>query len=147
MTTFVGDQEDFAKVLAELVELDYDAVEAYDAAINRVKNEKYKVVFKEFRSDHAKHIGELNAILVNHGQKAVSGPSMVKQWITKGRVVMANMIGDENILKAMYENEKDTNAAYGKANDHKSKWVDAEEVVSKGLSDERKHKEWLEQQI
>ncbi|AFC70705.1 hypothetical protein MC5_01535 [Rickettsia australis str. Cutlack] len=35
MTTLVRTQNNFADAIKELVELDYDAIEAYKAAINR----------------------------------------------------------------------------------------------------------------
>ena len=37
MTTLVGTQTKFVKAVRELVELDFDALEAYNAAINRLK--------------------------------------------------------------------------------------------------------------
>ena len=38
MTTLVGTQKNFA---SELIELDYDAIEAYKAAINRLENKRF----------------------------------------------------------------------------------------------------------
>ncbi len=66
MATLVGTQESFKKAVQELVELEYDAVEAYEAAINRTENEKYKKHFQEFKSDHEKHIKALNEALEKH---------------------------------------------------------------------------------
>lgn len=42
MVTLVGMQDDFGTTLKDLVELEYDAVEAYEAAINRLDNKEYK---------------------------------------------------------------------------------------------------------
>ncbi|KJV81801.1 hypothetical protein RHORCCE3_0998 [Rickettsia hoogstraalii str. RCCE3] len=36
MTTLVGIQNNFADAIKELIELDYDAIEAYKTAINRI---------------------------------------------------------------------------------------------------------------
>ncbi|OAQ22089.1 hypothetical protein K457DRAFT_131499 [Linnemannia elongata AG-77] len=56
MVTLVGTQEDFLKALTELIELDYDAVEAYQAAIERIKDPVYKENLEEFQQDHKRHI-------------------------------------------------------------------------------------------
>ena len=42
MATLVGTQTKFVDALKELAELDHDAIEAYEAAINRLENEFYK---------------------------------------------------------------------------------------------------------
>lgn len=44
MATLVGTQKNFADALKALIELDYDAIEAYKAAIDRLENENYKNV-------------------------------------------------------------------------------------------------------
>lgn len=49
MSTAVGKQEDFSSALIELVELDYDAVEAYEAALKRLEDEKYRNMLEKFK--------------------------------------------------------------------------------------------------
>ncbi len=144
MATLVGTQASFADALKELIELDYDAKEAYDAAIERITNPDYKSQLQKFKTDHERHIQELNAILRAHGEESVDGPS-AKQWLTKGKVVLANLIGDETIMQAMRTNEEDTNTAYERVNNHKDKWSDAVEALKQGLLDERHHKKWIEE--
>lgn len=143
MVTKVGLQTDFADALRDLTELDYDAIEAYDVAINRVDNIEYKTKLTEFRDDHRRHVEENSALLASHGEEAPAGPSG-KQWLTKGKVVLADMIGDTTILVAMRSNEIDTNTAYERLNAHEGRWEDSLEFLSRGLSDERRHKAWLE---
>ncbi len=143
MTTLVGTQEHFKDALYELCELDYDAIEAYEAAINRVDNAEYRSKLTEFKNDHQRHVQEITALLESHQEKAPDGPSL-KQLLTQGKVVLANMLGDEAILKAMISNEVDTNTAYERINSHKYIWPDSVEILSRGWADERRHKQWLE---
>lgn len=144
MATLVGTQSDFTKVIKELVELDYDAKEAYEAAINRLNNTSYKIQMQQFKEDHERHIQELNELLAAHDKEKVKGPS-TKQWLTKGKVVISGLAGDDiTILRAMHTNEQDTNTAYTRANNHDGKWEDAEEVLKDALADERRHKKWIE---
>ena len=142
----IRNQNDFAEVLRQLAELNFDVVESYNAAINRVRSENYQAKLKEFKADHIRHISQINEILMNHSHKNVEGPSM-KQWITKGRVVMADIVGDKNISKAMHENEKDTDAAYNKANNHKDRWSDCVNLLSTGINDEKSHTFWFEHNV
>lgn len=146
MTTLVGIQNNFVDAIKELVELDYDAIEAYEAAINRITDENYKTQLQRFKEDHERHVKELNELLLKHKEEKVTGPSS-KQWLTKGKVVLATQIGDKAILQAMLSNEKDTNTAYERLNNHTDKWDDAEKILEQGFKDEQKHKKWIENQL
>jgi rubrerythrin len=143
MTTLVGTQNKFEDALYELCELDFDAVEAYEAAINRLKKESFKQKLMEFKKDHERHITEISTLLEEHQIKAPEGPSL-KGLLTQGKVIFTNLIDDEAILEAMLTNEEDTNTAYERLNSHLGKWEDASDVLKNGLADEKKHKQWLE---
>ena len=140
----VGMQGDFSSALKDLIELDYDAVEAYEAAINRLDNEDYKKALTEFKQDHERHISELSDLLREHGETPPKGASIGKQWLTKGKVLLGNIIGDDAILAAMKSNEIDTNTAYERMSIHDKIWDNAKDIIKAGLEDERRHKDWLE---
>lgn len=96
----------------------YDALAAYDAALSRLDNEDYKNSFTSFKEGHERHITELSSFLAHKGETVSTGPS-AKSYLTQGKVILANLIGDETILRAMSRNEIDTNTAYGKINNYK----------------------------
>ena len=144
MVTLVGFQENFADAVKELIELDYDAVEAYKVACNKLTNNLYKDKLKEFKEDHEKHIEDLTQLLARHNIIAHGGPSIGNQWITKGKVILGSLVGDNNILKAMLSNEIDTNVAYERMRIHENLWDDATSIITSGLEDEKKHKAWFE---
>lgn len=146
MVTMVGKQAEFSDAIKELIELDYDAVEAYEAAISRLENTVYKGKLSEFLNDHKRHIKEFTTLLKKHNTDAPNSPSAGKQWLTKGKVVLANLIGDDAILSAMLSNEEDTNTAYERMNERTDKWDDSKDILRRGLEDERQHKKWFEQQ-
>ncbi|WP_058533894.1 DUF2383 domain-containing protein [Legionella saoudiensis] len=143
MTTLVGTQKEFHDALYELCELDYDAIEAYKAAINRLENNAYKNVLTEFLYDHERHVQELTNILRSRQHPFPDGPGM-KEYLAQGKVVLANLMGDRAILKAMVSNEVDTNTAYERVNNYSDIWPDALAILQRGLEDERRHKQWLE---
>lgn len=146
MTTFVGTQERFIDAVRSLIELDYDAIEAYDAAIHRLENANYKTQLKEFKEDHERHVRELSALLRKHRQEPPAGPSL-KRVLTKGKVVVANIAGDKAILKAMLDNEEDTNQAYQTMLDRLDDWEDSKDILMRGLHDEKKHKTWIKKVV
>lgn len=146
MVTLVGTQTNFIDAIKELVELDYEAVEAYEAAVNRLEDEDYKHQLQEFKNDHHSHIFELSEALNKNNHTPPTGPS-AKQFLTQGKVVLANLFGDKAILRAMRSNEVDTNTAYERIVTHKDIHPDFEAIVQKGLADEKRHKAWLEKTI
>lgn len=144
MATLVGTQTDFADAIKQLIELDYDAAEAYATAYNKLNNDIHKIKIREFQRDHEQHAAQLTELLENHNVSAPSGPSVGKQWLTKGKVIIAGLMGNTEVLKAMLDNEVDTNTAYERMLRHENMWSDAISIIRRGLEDEKKHKSWLE---
>jgi rubrerythrin len=146
MVTFTGTQSDFFDALKDLVELELDAIGAYQAAIDRLDSEEYKKQLEKFKSQHLKHVEELSKYLNNNNKDVPKEPS-TKQWLTKGKTILASLIGDKTILKAMHSNEEDTNTAYERMNNRNDVPSDIKDQLSNFFSDEKNHKLWLEQEI
>jgi uncharacterized protein (TIGR02284 family) len=147
MVTLIGTHEDTVEgLLYNLIELDYDAAEAYEAAINRLENNEYKERLRGFRVDHLHHIENLGQILRGMGKDVPKGPDM-KKILTQGKVVIANLFGDKGILAAMKTNEDDTNTAYERALEFKFLTSDIRKTLQTNLNNERTHRAWIEQQI
>lgn len=72
---------------------------------------------QEFRDDHKRHIKELSEVLRAHKEDAPETPSL-----TKGKVILADLIDKEAILSAMKSNECDTNTAYERMMERTDKW-------------------------
>lgn len=147
MVTFVGTQKDFAEALKEVVELDYAAADAYEAAIERLENTAYQAKLREFKKDHERHIEEISALLKKNKHEAPQKGDTAKEILTTGKVILANMVGDNTILQAMKSNEMDTNTAYERLEAHEGKWPEAKDIIHKSLQDEKRHKAWLENTI
>lgn len=146
MVTMVGTQTNFIDAVYALIELDYDAAEAYQAAIDRLDNQDYKLALAKFKADHERHIAELSALLRKHNEKVPDGPD-AKRFLAQGKVFLANLAGDKAILMAMHSNEVDTNTAYERVCKHESITPEFEAVVQKGWEDEKRHKAWIEQAL
>jgi rubrerythrin len=147
MVTMVGKQHAFGEAMIALLELEYDALEAYETALERIST-PYKNELTAFTSEHRRHISELTRLLTEHQQPNIpTGPSGGKHLLTKGKVVLGSLVGDKAILMAMHSNEEDTNTAYERMVSRTDKWPDAEIMINQALNDEKKHKAWLEQII
>lgn len=144
MVTFVGTQEDFAESIKNLIELEYDTIEAYEEAISRLEVESNKLKLREFCQDHEQHVLALSELLLNHKEQVPVKSGIIKNWISKGKVIIADLIGDSSILLAMASNETDTNKAYERMNARHDRWDDSKEILKIALADEKMHKEWLD---
>jgi len=146
MVTTVGNEDSLAKRLSHLIELDYDAIAAYEAAIDRVDDAQSKERLAEFMADHQKHTENLGEHLREMGEQ-VPTKGNAKAMLTKGKVVMADLMGDKAILQAMKTNEDDTNSAYEHATKHDDMASGLRDTVQSNLEDERRHRQWIEQRI
>jgi uncharacterized protein (TIGR02284 family) len=146
MVTFAGSQSNFFEALYRVIELDFDAVKAYQAAIERLDDEDYKETLGEFMEDHQRHIDELSAYLRKEGKQPPVGADM-KSILTQGKVVIAGLASDQAILRAMLSNEEDTNTAYERISSHPDKPQELNDVLNKALQDEHRHREWVKQEL
>lgn len=146
MATLIGNETAFLDTLNNLIELDFDAIEAYQAAIDRLDDGTAKEQLRQFMGDHQRHTRELGEIVRELGGTPPTQGDF-KRYLTKGKVVLAEIAGDKGILQAMKSNENDTNTAYERAlqrNDIQSR---AQNVLQRNLEDERRHRAWIEERL
>jgi bacterioferritin (cytochrome b1) len=146
MATMVGLRGDVAAVLHQLIELDYDAVEAYRAAIDRLHDTDAKNALTEFMHDHERHVADLGAELRGLGREPPRGPDL-KRVLTEGKVVVAGLLGDRAVLMAMKTNEDDTNVAYERVAARSDLTAEQLLLVRRNLTDEKRHRTWIEQRL
>lgn len=146
MATTVGTEGTLTQRLTHLITLDYDAIEAYEAAIERLEDAGCKEKLSEFMADHKRHTENLGAHLKDMGE-SVPDEAGAKALLTQGKVVLAGLMGDKAILRAMKTNEEDTNTAYGRAVEHDDTPSDVRSTLEQNLEDERRHRAWIEEKI
>ncbi|MFN7039222.1 MAG: DUF2383 domain-containing protein [Alphaproteobacteria bacterium] len=142
MTTLVGTQTDFYKAIAEMLQLENDAIDAYETAIERLENAEYKARFQDFLADHNRHKTLLTSILSEAGNDLPRDFDL-KHILTKGKVIIAGLINDKAILIAMGTNEDDTNKAYERLTNHENAPDDLKQALIHALDDERRHRAWI----
>ena len=142
MVTTVGTESSLEDLLKDLIQLDHDAVEAYQAAIDRLHYAGFREALKGFCQDHLRHVEELGAQLSGLGREPPKEGDM-KSVLAKGKVVLAGLVGDKQMLQAMKTNEDDTNTAYERAVRHDEASEEVREMLRRGLADERRHRDWM----
>jgi len=146
MATFTGSQKDITDMVHDLCELDYDAIEAYEAAIQRLKDQNDRSQLHVFLADHQRHVNDLSVWLSSVGIAApVKGD--LKRVLTRGKVVLGSLMGDKAVHEAMKDNEDDTNKAYERAVAHAGMPSDLLTIIRRNLDDERRHRAWFEARI
>ncbi|MDB4965938.1 MAG: hypothetical protein JWN44_1627 [Myxococcales bacterium] len=137
--------EKIIEELNELIRFDFDAVGAYNSAINDIKEVVVRDPLTQFRGDHERHITELSQIVTRLGGKPVDAPGL-KGVIRKTMTKVAGLGGTELTLKAMRSNEEVLNKTYAH---HLTLDFpdDVKEVIRRNYGDEQRHLAWVEQSL
>lgn len=146
MTTQIGNEHEPLALLTHLIEMDFDAIEAYDAAIARLEDTDLHEVLMEFHQDHQRHVRDLASLVHRLGGVPAQHPDM-KNLLTRGRVVVARLAGDRAVLGAMKLNEEDTNLAYERASGRVEFSDDIHDLLATALEDERRHRAWFDARL
>ena len=136
------DESRLVEKLRSLAQLDVDAIGAYDAAIRRVSHEIIRERLNEFRSDHFRHVKDLNAFIHALGGEPVDIKADLKGAVMKGMTAMTSMMGTEAALVAMMGNEEVTNRAYDAI--LRIDWSpQLKALLERNRDDERRHINWI----
>lgn len=131
--------------LDDLIALDIDAVNAYEAAIRRIHSEPIRQRLEQFQADHERHIRDLSAWVEKMGGKARTRPDL-KGFLLKGFTAITSMMGDEAALKAMQGNEELTTRTYRRAVG--AQWSDElRKLIEANYADEQRHLAYVQQAL
>ena len=143
MVTTVGTESDVKKLVTDFIQLERDAVDAYDTCIEKLDDPVNKERVTAFRADHHRHLTELQEMAARHGAEIPSDTS-AKSMLTSGKVQLADMTGgDGAILKMMATNEDDTITAYDRGASNDAIPAADRQIFIRALEDERTHKAWM----
>ncbi len=143
MVTTVGTESTFEKLVQNLLILEHDAIAAYQATIDRLDDPQSKQQIAAFKGDHEQHVAELTRMASTLGVAAPTEGD-AKEYLTKGKVVLASLVGDRTILKAMSTNEIETKMAYDQASRNEAASAEARAYFAKAYADEDRHKTWMD---
>jgi rubrerythrin len=137
------EQKEILKKLQSLVQLDIDAMRAYEQALKSIDVREVHDRIHDFYLDHERHVRTLSAVIVSYGEKAPEWKSDVKGFFISSFTAIRSSTGTEGALKAMRSNEKLTNSTYEAAEE----WDMPENlmtIIREHLTDERRHLSYIE---
>ena len=129
--------DDLIDELNDLIRLDFDAVRAYDQAIEKIEDDDARDDLQQFKLDHERHITDLSEVVRSLGGTPEDGPDL-KGVLLEGMTALRSVTGTLGALKAMRMNEKLTNRTYAKAVERPMP-EHVRDVVMKNREDERRH--------
>jgi rubrerythrin len=138
--------QEIAADLTALVQLDADAVLAYDRALERIDVVHVSSALAGFRLDHQRHILELSQALLDMGVTPPVAKPDVKGTILGGVTGLRARLGTEQALKAMRPNEELTTSTYARML-AKPFPENILELVRRNAADEQRHLTWLERAL
>jgi hypothetical protein len=138
---------DVVEHLNELRQLDYDAVQAYEQAIQHSEREVDVLMdLMTFKLDHERHIVELDVVIAALGGAPAELHRDLKGVLLEGMTKLRAVTGTIGALKAMRTIEKLTNTRYDRAVEVVAPG-DVRLVISMALDDERRHQAAIDAHI
>lgn len=131
--------------LSKLVQLDVDAIVAYNEALKKIEDLEVQAKIAEFRGDHYKHVDDLSEAITKLGGKPPKEEKDLKGYLIKGFTSLRSITGTTGSLKAMHTNEKLTNSIYEKTLCSIEWPADLKSLIQKNFQDEQKHLKYIEQ--
>jgi hypothetical protein len=135
--------EEVVAGLNDLLQLDHDALGAYEIAIEQLENREHALQIEGFRKDHQRHVQVLNDLILSMGGTPRNEPhatAPLKQGLQK----VAGVGGDRGILLAWRANELQVMSRYDHYARKAAAWpADAKRVVDENALDEERHYQWV----
>lgn len=137
------DTKDIIDKLNGLIQLDFDAIQAYESAIKRIDIEAINNELEQFKRDHERHILDLSEVVRGLGGEPLSPGRDLKGVLLETMTALRSVLGTTQALKAMRTGEQLTNRQYDEAvRLDLPRHVQA--IVARNREDERRHLEYIE---
>ncbi|NLW32008.1 MAG: ferritin-like domain-containing protein [Fibrobacter sp.] len=140
------EQKELVKKLETLQKTDYDALQSYDKALERIDDDELKNQILQFRKDHERHIYSISDLLRTMGLTPSSSFPDLKGVFLQGITAIEGLSGTEGVLKALEKGEIMTNDEYAEAD---TWFVDPKihEIITSNYKDEKKHLNFIRNAI
>lgn len=128
--------------LQDLVHIDVDAVALYDAALRTLSSPVVEQALMEFRSDHLRHIRELNDRIERLGGERVRVEASAELCERHGFTAIREGMPIEELVLAMVDGENITNQTYERI--LKEDWdPEVRSLLDRNFADEQRHLLWV----
>jgi ElaB/YqjD/DUF883 family membrane-anchored ribosome-binding protein len=129
--------------LNDLLQLDHDAVGAYDIAIEKLDDRDHADQIAGFRRDHERHIRELNSLIAELGGVPKNEPHATGPF-KEALQSLGGLAGDKGVLMAWRTNELQVRTKYDSYASKAMYWPDnVKRIVDQNALDEERHYRWV----
>ena len=129
--------------LNDLLQLDHDAVGAYDIAIEKLQDRDHADQIAGFRRDHERHIRELNELIATLGGTPKNEPHATGPF-KLALQSLGGLAGDRGVLMAWRTNELQVRTKYDSYASKANLWPsDVKRMIDRAALDEERHYAWV----
>jgi rubrerythrin len=129
--------------LNDLLQLDHDAIGAYDIAIERLEDRDHANQILGFRRDHERHIQELNELIATLGGTPKNQPHLTGPF-KQALQALGAIGGDRGILTSFRTNELQVRSKYETYAARANHWpADVKRAIDRNALDEERHYRWV----
>ena len=128
--------------LNDLLQLDHDALGAYQIAYDALDNPLHKEQIRRFRADHERHIAELVPLIRARGGIPLEISHLSTGVLKLGAQQAGRLGGDAGVLLSFKANERQVRDKYRRAAE---RWAGEEgvaDVIRRAADDEQRHYMW-----
>jgi rubrerythrin len=134
---------EIVKGLNDLLQLDHDAIGAYQIAIEELEERSYARQIQRLLHDHERHVRELNGLIQWLGGKPKNEPHATGPF-KQALQGLGRLGGDRGALMAFRSNELRVRAAYHEYATRAAAWPpDVLTIIDRAARDEDRHYRWV----
>jgi len=129
--------------LNDLLQLDHDAIGAYQIAIDKLQDRDHANQISGFRLDHERHIRELNQLIAELGGTPKNEPHATGPF-KQALQSLGGLGGDKGILMAWRTNELQVRTKYDTYASRAVHWpANVKRTIDRNALDEERHYRWV----
>lgn len=135
-------KEELIKAMSNLVQLDIDAVHAYNQAVKEIDDPIIKERLLKFQAEHRNHISSLADHIRNLGGQPPEQSKDFKGYVIEAFAAIRSYTGLKGALKAMRTTEEITNRYYGEVVSWEAP-AEVKEALRTYFSEEKIHLDYI----
>lgn len=142
-TTATAPAQEVLDGLNDLLQLNHDAIGAYDIAIEKLDDPDHASQISGFKLDHERHIRELNRAIQGLGGVPVNEPHGTGP-LKEAMQALGSLAGDRGTLLAWRTNELQVRTKYDRYASKAMHWSsEVKRLVDEQALDEERHYRWV----
>jgi len=135
-------EKNIVEAMSNLVQLDIDAVHAYDQVLTEIDDPIIKDRLQKFQDEHRNHISGLSKHIEELGGQAPGQSQDFKGYVIEAFAAIRSFTGMKGALKAMKITEEITNRYYGEVVSWEAP-PEVKEVLRTYFSEEKIHLDYI----